>query len=82
MQHYVLASLSRAGIFSVAMFHGETCLRILHGMNRFSEDLDFLLKQPDPEFRWSQYLNRVQRDCSQEGIEFEILDKSSTDTAV
>ena len=46
MQHYVLASLSRSGLFSAAMFHGGTCLRICHSMNRFSEDLDFLLKQP------------------------------------
>ena len=44
MQHYVLSSLSRAGLFSEAMFHGGTCLRIVCGMNRFSEDLDFLLK--------------------------------------
>lgn len=27
MQHYVLASLSRAGIFSEIIFHGGTCLR-------------------------------------------------------
>ena len=44
MQHYVLASLARAGLFSKAIFHGGTCLRIINGINRFSEDLDFLLK--------------------------------------
>ncbi len=36
MQHYVLASLSRAGLFTEAIFHGGTCLRIVNGMNRFS----------------------------------------------
>jgi predicted nucleotidyltransferase component of viral defense system len=70
MQHYVLAALSRAGLFDKAMFHGGTCLRIVYGMNRFSEDLDFLLKHPDPEFRWQSYLDAVRKDYEQEGIAF------------
>lgn len=82
MQHYVLASLSRAGMFSEAIFHGGTCLRIVRGMNRFSEDLDFLLKRPDPGFRWQKYLQAVGRDCAQEGIEFDLQDKSAEDVAV
>jgi predicted nucleotidyltransferase component of viral defense system len=73
MQHYVLASLSRAGMFSEAIFHG---------VSRFSEDLDFLLKRPDPGFRWNKYLEAVDRDCAQEGIEFGLLDKSAADNAV
>ena len=61
MQHYVLASLSRSGLFSAAMFHGGTCLRICHSMNRFSEDLDFLLKQPDRQFAWDRTCGALQR---------------------
>jgi predicted nucleotidyltransferase component of viral defense system len=63
MQHYTLASLSRAGLFAEAMFHGGTCLRIVFGMNRFSEDLDFLLKangEHDPADR----LGCSSRRCS------------------
>ena len=82
LQHYVLSSLSRAGLFSKAMFHGGTCLRIVCGMNRFSEDLDFLLKQPNPNFRWQGYLESVRKDCAQEGIPFEVQDKSQAGTAV
>ena len=82
MQHYVLASLSRAGLFVEAMFHGGTCLRIVYGMNRFSEDLDFLLKQPDPKFRWQGYLESVRKDCAQEGIAFEVQDKAQAATSV
>lgn len=82
MQHYVLSSLSRAGLFGEAMFHGGTCLRIVYGMNRFSEDLDFLLKQPDPKFRWQGYLESVRKDCAQEGIPFEVQDKAQAGTAV
>jgi len=82
MQHYVLSSLSRAGLFAEALFHGGTCLRIVYGMNRFSEDLDFLLKQPDPNFRWQGYLESVRKDCAQEGIPFEVQDKSQAGTTV
>lgn len=82
MQHYVLASLSREGLFSEAMFHGGTCLRIVYGMSRFSEDLDFLLKAPDPAFRWGRFLDRVRRDCVEEGIEFEVQDRSKANSAV
>nr|WP_321349210.1 nucleotidyl transferase AbiEii/AbiGii toxin family protein [uncultured Methanoregula sp.] len=82
MQHYVLASLARAGLFAQAMFHGGTCLRIVHGMNRFSEDLDFLLKQPNPRFRWQGYLESVRKDCAGEGIAFGAQDKSQAGKAV
>ena len=82
MQHYILASLSRAGLFAEAMFHGGTCLRIVYGINRFSQDLDFLLKKSNPHFVWQPYLARVQRDCAQEGIDFEIQDKSDVDKAM
>jgi len=82
MQHYVLSSLSRAGLFADAMFHGGTCLRIVYGTNRFSEDLDFLLKQSDSNFRWQGYLEFVQKDCAQQGIPFEVQDKSQAGTTV
>lgn len=82
LQQFVLASLSRARFFSRAGFHGGTCLRILYGMNRFSEDLDFLLKEPNPDFKWEPYLERIRSDCRDEGINFEIRDRSSAETAV
>lgn len=76
MQHYVLAGLARAGFFARAFFQGGTCLRILFGMRRFSEDLDFMLKEPDPRFAWKPYLGRVGELCAQEGIRFELQDRS------
>ncbi|HOX84537.1 MAG TPA: nucleotidyl transferase AbiEii/AbiGii toxin family protein [bacterium] len=82
LQQYVLAGLSRAGLFQQAVFHGGTCLRILYGMNRFSEDLDFLLKQANPAFRWQRYLESVQKDCAGEGIILEVQEKSRAGIAV
>jgi predicted nucleotidyltransferase component of viral defense system len=82
MQHFVLAALARSGLFNVAMFHGGTCLRILHGTGRFSEDLDFLLKLPDPGFAWEPYLGEVRASCDADGIHFEVQDRSEADGAV
>lgn len=43
MQQIVLSGLYRSGFFDYAAFYGGTCLRIFHGLPRFSEDLDFSL---------------------------------------
>lgn len=82
MQAFVLASLARAGFFSVAAFQGGTCLRMLYGMSRFSEDLDFLLRRANRRFRWDSYLNAVREDCALQGIVFEIQDRTRVGAAV
>lgn len=76
IHQYILASLSRAGFFSEAIFHGETCLRIAYGMSRFSEDLDFLLKDTNPGFILQKHLDRVLKDGAEEGIHFQVQDRS------
>lgn len=43
MQEVALAGLSRTDFFDQAAFYGGTALRIFHGLDRFSEDLDFSL---------------------------------------
>lgn len=50
IQEVVLCGLSRAGFFQKASFYGGTALRIFYGLDRFSEDLDFSLKVPEPDF--------------------------------
>jgi len=82
LQQYVLCALGSAGLFAHALFHGGTCLRLIHGMNRFSEDLDFLLKKPDARFAWKPYLAAVRKECRAEGIEFDAIDRANVDTAV
>jgi predicted nucleotidyltransferase component of viral defense system len=82
MQAFVLASLARCGFFSQAAFQGGTCLHMLYGMRRFSEDLDFLLRKADPRFRWEPCLRAVQEDCAQQNIRFEVQDRSRAGAAV
>ena len=82
IQDIALYGLWRAGFFELAAFQGGTSLRILHGMTRFSEDLDFILKIPDPTFVWSSYLSGM-LTCFQEfGIESEVLDKGKMDQRI
>ena len=49
-QEIILAGLGRTDFFNQAGFHGGTCLRVFHSLNRFSEDMDFALRKPDPAF--------------------------------
>src|SRR5688572_13033193 len=68
VQEVALYCLWRAGFFDVAAFHGGTSLRILHGLPRFSEDLDFLLIHPDRAFDWSRYLQQLTAGLTEFGL--------------
>lgn len=81
-QEIILMGLSRQGFFSTAEFHGGTALRILYGLPRFSEDLDFALLKPDPTFTLTPYLKNLTDELRAFGYEFEIKDRSQTDNTV
>ena len=68
MQELILYGLSESGFFSRAAFHGGTCLRIVHGLDRFSEDLDFCLNSREPGFDWKQHAKVVGRVLEQHGL--------------
>jgi len=81
-QEVILASLGRTGFFNQAAFQGGTCLRIFHGLRRFSEGLDFTLLKPNPEFAWQEYLGQVIRDVASFGYEMEVTDRHDVESAV
>lgn len=81
-QEIALAALARSDFFKNAAFQGGTCLRILYSLNRFSEDLDFVSKEADPDFNWAASLKRVIEEFRAFGIEAEFQDKSRADNAV
>ena len=72
MQQIALAGLSRGGFFEKAAFYGGTCLHLLHGMRRFSEDMDFSLLEPDPGFRFEDYFPAVVEEFKMAGKDVEI----------
>ena len=82
VQEIMLFALWKADFFEVAAFQGGTSLRILHGLNRFSEDIDFILLEPEPNFTWQPYLEQLVETCKEFGIEPEALDKNHMDRSV
>ena len=58
-QQIILSGLYNGGFFDVAAFYGGTCLRIFHGLQRFSEDMDFSLLSPDENFDFPSYFQPI-----------------------
>jgi predicted nucleotidyltransferase component of viral defense system len=54
-QQVALSGLYRGGFFEKAAFYGGTCLRIIHGLNRYSEDMDFSLLERNANFCIEDY---------------------------
>src|SRR3989338_4519039 len=81
-QEIILMELSRHDFFSKAEFHDGTALRILYGLQRFSEDLDFALLKPDTHFSLLSYVNHVANGLHAFGYDFEIQDRSKANNAV
>ena len=59
MQQIVLAGLQKGGFFEHAAFYGGTCLRIFHGLPRFSEDMDFTLVEKNPAIHLENYFQPI-----------------------
>ena len=59
MQQIILAGLQQGGFFDKAAFYGGTCLRIFHGLQRFSEDMDFSLVRKDDKFNIEDYFESI-----------------------
>ena len=74
-QQVILAGLYNGGFFDVAAFYGDTCLRIFHGLQRFSEDMDFSLLAPDDKFDFTKYFQPIIDEFAIVGREVEIKKK-------
>ena len=75
MQQIALAGLYRGGFFNKTAFYGGTCLRIFHGMERFSEDMDFSLLEQDKEFDLVNYFAPIKSEFKALGREVIISKK-------
>lgn len=75
IQEIALAGLSRGGFFDKAAFYGGTCLRIFHGLNRFSEDLDFALLTKGHGFKLDEYFPALEKEFRSYGIDISVEPK-------
>ena len=74
-QQVILAGLYAGGFFEEAAFYGGTCLRIFHGLQRFSEDMDFSLLAQDDNFDFTKYFPAIIDAFALVGREVEITKK-------
>jgi len=78
MQEIALAGLSRGAFFEKAAFYGDTALRIFHGLDRFSEDLDFSLLEVNPRFTLDPFFSAIEAEFSALGLKVSIREKKKT----
>jgi predicted nucleotidyltransferase component of viral defense system len=77
-QEIVLLGLYNGGFFKKAAFYGGTALRILYGLDRFSEDLDFTLLKKESKFNIEDYFSFIAEEFEALGIEVELKKKIKT----
>lgn len=83
LQQLALLGLWRSKFFEHAAFYGGTALRILHGLDRFSEDFDFSLLTADPDFSLQPYGSALQRELAGFGFEVDFEARvKRTDTRI
>lgn len=74
-QEIALLGLYRGNFFSKAVFYGGTSLRILYGLNRFSEDLDFSLLEKNTSFKIEPYFQYIVDEFDALGISVSLTAK-------
>ncbi|MBC8377080.1 MAG: nucleotidyl transferase AbiEii/AbiGii toxin family protein [FCB group bacterium] len=69
LQHVILRALFEQKELPQLIFHRGTALRIIHGLNRFSEDLDFHLRLPNETYSLSEVIVMLRRNLSFQGYQ-------------
>jgi predicted nucleotidyltransferase component of viral defense system len=80
LQEITLLGLWRSKFFDKAAFYGGTALRILYGLERFSEDLEFSLLAPMNSFEIGKYTLAVEKELQAFGfnVHVEKINKAVT----
>ncbi|MBM3494510.1 MAG: nucleotidyl transferase AbiEii/AbiGii toxin family protein [Armatimonadetes bacterium] len=75
VQQVALLGLWRARLFEHAAFYGGSALRILHGLDRFSEDLDFTLLAPQPDLTLSRFVESMAEEVRGFGFDVAVSER-------
>ncbi len=78
LQEIALLGLWRSKFFDKAAFYGGTALRLLYGLDRFSEDLDFSLLQPTAGFDLRHYTKALENEIASFGFDVRLEKKEKT----
>ncbi len=72
LQAYILSFMYEGGVFRHAAFVGGTALRFLHGLPRFSEDIDFSQAGKE-KVAFGAMMNKITRELELAGYSAEVL---------
>ena len=75
IQEIALLGLWRSKFFEKAAFYGGSALRILYGLDRFSEDLDFSLLKKDNDFSIQPYTTAIRSELESFGFSVSVESK-------
>ncbi|MBC8344976.1 MAG: nucleotidyl transferase AbiEii/AbiGii toxin family protein [Candidatus Marinimicrobia bacterium] len=67
LQHVILRKMFELNMNRELVFHGGTALRIIHGLDRFSEDLDFHTLKPENAFDLELSIQKIARELKLNG---------------
>ena len=67
-----MLGLWRSKFFEKAAFYGGTALRVLYGLDRFSEDLDFSLLAPMSDFDIDKYSTALEAELRAFGFDVRV----------
>jgi predicted nucleotidyltransferase component of viral defense system len=81
MQEIALLGLWRSKFFEKAAFYGGTALRVLYGLDRFSEDLDFSLLKKGESFDLADYSEALKKELASFGFAVEIESRAKPASA-
>jgi predicted nucleotidyltransferase component of viral defense system len=71
MQEIILPGLAETNFFDNNVFLGGTALRMLYGLKRYSEDLDFTMKYNKiNEFSWKPFIDNLFKYGNKYGMDF------------
>jgi predicted nucleotidyltransferase component of viral defense system len=75
LQKFILFIIYRKKIFREIVFTGGTCIRLLYGMNRFSEDLNYSLSYSTKNFDFLKMIKLISAELDLSGYDLEIKSK-------
>jgi hypothetical protein len=83
LQARILESLQQSGAMISLAFLGDTALRFLYYIRRFSEDLDFSLERPDAGYNFRTYLRNINSQFLAEGyaVHIKLNDQKTVNSA-
>ncbi len=82
LQEAILCHMKYINLFDDLAFHGGTSLRILHRIDRFSEDLDLSLIKPNKKYPLPEKMNALSDSLHKSGFDFEFQNKCKPENPI